>query len=160
MNTSPPDAPLPSTLGAVDLDPWIPKPSTRDIVDHLVQEINAAKRIAQEITSVQTLLDGMMEGTSGEGRKAEVVEKLTTELEDKRRRVEELEGILGVEREEKRVLEDRIRVMEDERAGLLQRQLELEETYAKEKEVFMEQEEEEEEQEEEEAETLVNRSEE
>jgi hypothetical protein len=145
-------------LGAVDLDPWIPKPSTRDIVDHLVQEINAAKQIAQEITSVQTLLDGMLEGATGEGGTSQVMEKVTRELEEKRRKVEELEGILGVEREEKRVLEERIRVMEDERAGLLQRQLELEDTrkeVQEKEEVVVE----EEAVEEEEVETLVNKDE-
>src|SRR5271155_2426520 len=113
MTPPPPDAPTPQTLGAVDLDPWIPKPSTRDIVDHLVQEINAAKQIAEEITCVQSVLDGMMEGTQVDGG---VVERVQRELEEKTRRVEELESILGVEREQKRVLEERIRVMEDERA--------------------------------------------
>lgn len=112
MAPPPPDAPTPATLGAVDLDPWIPKPSTRDIVDHLVQEINAAKQIAEEITSVQGILDGLIEGDTS----SNVVERVTRELEEKSRRVEELEGLLGVEREEKRILEERIRVMEDERA--------------------------------------------
>lgn len=113
MVPPPPDAPTPSTLGAVDLDPWIPKPSTRDIVDHLLQEINAAKQIAEEITSVQTVLDGMMEGTKADGS---LVERMTKELEEKTKRVDELEGLLGVVREEKRALEERIRIMEDERA--------------------------------------------
>ena len=67
-----------------------------------------------------------MEGTSSEGG---VVERVTKELEEKSKRVEELEGLLGAEREERRVLEERIRLMEDERAALLQRQLELEETH-------------------------------
>lgn len=113
MTPPPPDAPTPSTLGAVDLDPWIPKPSTRDIVDHLVQEINAAKQIAEEITSVQSVLDGLMEGTQVDGG---FIERVQRELDEKTRRVEELESLLGVEREEKRVLEEKIRVMEDERA--------------------------------------------
>ena len=117
MNPPPPDAPTPSTLGAVDLDPWIPKPSTRDIVDHLVQEINAAKQIAEEITSVQVVLDGMMEGRQEEAR---VMERVQRDLEEKTRRVEELEGLLGVEREERRILEERIRIMEDERAQKLE----------------------------------------
>jgi hypothetical protein len=112
MSPPPPDAPTPSTLGAVDLDPWIPKPTTRDIVDHLVQEINAAKQIAEEITCVQSVLDGMMEGESG----GDVIERVQKELEEKTKRVEELEGLLGSEREERRVLEERIRIMEDERA--------------------------------------------
>ena len=123
MNPPPPDAPTPSTLGAVDLDPWIPKPSTRDIVDHLVQEINAAKQIAEEITSVQGVLDGMMEGSQEE---AGVMERVQRELEEKTRRVEELEGLLGVEREERRILEERIRVMEDERAQKLEENTEKE----------------------------------
>ena len=114
MSPPPPEAPTPSTLGAVDLDPWIPKPTTREIVDHLVQEINAAKAIAEEITSVQAVLDGMMEGGNGEAR---VVERVQRELEEKSRRVEELEGLLGVEREERKALEERIRRMEDERAA-------------------------------------------
>ena len=114
MNPPPPEAPTPSTLGAVDLDPWIPKPSTRDIVDHLMQEINAAKQIAEEITSVQGVLDGMMEEGKLQGCfDGGIVEKVTKELEEKCRRVEELERVLGVEREEKRVLEERIRCMED-----------------------------------------------
>jgi hypothetical protein len=113
MVPPPPDAPTPSTLGAVDLDPCIPKPSTREIVDHLLNEINAAKQIAEEITSVQTVLDGMMEGSKADGS---LVERVTKQLEEKTRRVEELEGLLGVVREEKRVLEERIRIMEDERA--------------------------------------------
>jgi hypothetical protein len=122
MNPPPPEAPTPSTLGAVDLDPWIPKPSTRDIVDHLVQEINAAKAIAEEITSVQSVLDGMMEGTQVDGG---LVERVTRELEEKTRRVEELEGLLGVEREEKRILEERIRNLEDERAAMKERELSI-----------------------------------
>jgi hypothetical protein len=112
MSPPPPETPTPSTLGAVDLDPWIPKPSTRDIVDHLVQEINAAKQIAEEITCVQSVLDGMMVGEKA----GSVVERVQRELEVKTRRVEELEGLLGVEREERRGLEERIRRMEDERA--------------------------------------------
>jgi hypothetical protein len=118
MNPPPPETPTPSTLGAVDLDPWIPKPSTRDIVDHLVQEINAAKAIAEEITCVQGLLDGMMEGT--QVFEQGVVERVQRELEAKSRRVEELEELLGMEREEKRALEERIRIMEDERAAKLE----------------------------------------
>jgi hypothetical protein len=116
MSPPPPEAPTPSTLGAVDLDPWIPKPTTREIVDHLVQEINAAKAIAEEITSVQAVLDGMMEGEKGE---TGVVERVQRELEEKSRRVEELEGLLGMEREERRALEERIRRMEDERAAVV-----------------------------------------
>jgi hypothetical protein len=116
MSPPPPEAPTPSTLGAVDLDPWIPKPTTREIVDHLVQEINAAKAIAEEITSVQAVLDGMMEGEKGE---TGVVERVQKELEEKSRRVEELEGLLGMEREERRALEERIRRMEDERATVV-----------------------------------------
>ena len=118
MNPPPPDAPTPSGLGAVDLDPWIPKPSTRDIVDHLVQEINAAKQIAEEITSVQGVLDGMMEGSQEE---AGVMERVQRELDEKTRRVEELEGLLGVEREERRILEEKIRVLEDEKAQRLEK---------------------------------------
>ena len=114
MAPPPPEAPNPSTLGAVDLDPWIPKPTTREIVDHLVQEINAARAIAEEITSVQAVLDGMMEGGNGE---TGVVERVQRELAEKSRRVEELEGLLGAEREERRALEERIRMMEDERAA-------------------------------------------
>ncbi len=72
MSAPPAETPTPSTLGAIDLDPWIPKPSTRDIVDHLVQEINAAKQIAEEITCVQSMLDGMMQGESG----VDVVERV------------------------------------------------------------------------------------
>jgi len=112
MSPSQVEPPTPSSLGAVDLDPWIPKPSTRDIVDHLVQEINAAKQVADEITCVQKMLDGMMAGESG----GDVVQRVQRELEEKTRRVEELEGLLGVEREERRALEERIREMEDERA--------------------------------------------
>jgi hypothetical protein len=112
MAPPPPDAPTPSTLGAVDLDPWIPKPTTRDIVDHLVQEINAAKQIAEEITCVQSVLDGILEGESG----GDAIERVQKELEEKTKRVEELEGLLGAEREERRALEERIRIMEDERA--------------------------------------------
>ena len=112
--TSPqPDLPTPNKLGAVDLDPWIPKPSTKEIVGHLLEEITAAKQIAEEITCVQNMLDGMMEGTAADGG---VIEKVQKELEEKTRRVEELEGLLGVEREERRILEERIRIMEDERA--------------------------------------------
>jgi hypothetical protein len=118
MTPPPPEAPTPSTLGAVDLDPWIPKPTTREIVDHLMHEIDAAKAIAEEITSVQTVLDGMMEGGKGE---TGVVERVQRELEEKSRRVEELEGLLGVEREERRALEERIRRMEDERAAVVSR---------------------------------------
>ena len=77
-----------------------------------MQEINAAKQIAEEITCVQSMLDGMMQGESG----GDVVERVQRELEEKSRRVEELESLLGVEREERRQLEERIRVMEDERA--------------------------------------------
>jgi hypothetical protein len=110
MSPPPPEQPTPSTLGAVDLDPWIPKPSTRDIVDHLVQEINAAKQIAEEITAVQGVLDGMMEGGDVG------VEKVQKMLEEKTARVEELEGLLGIEREARRVLEERVKIMEDERA--------------------------------------------
>jgi hypothetical protein len=113
MIPPPPDAPTPSTLGAVDLDPWIPKLSARDIVDHLVHEINAAKELAQEITCVQSVLDGMMEGTQVE---TGIVEQVQKELEEKTKRVAELEELLGMEREEKRVLEEKIRTMEDERA--------------------------------------------
>lgn len=113
MAPPPRDAPTPGSLGAVDLDPWIPKPSTRDIVDHLVQEINAAKQIAEEITSVQNVLDSLLQdGDAG----TNVVERVQKELEEKTRRVLELESLLGVEREEKRALEERIRIMEDERA--------------------------------------------
>jgi hypothetical protein len=115
MSPPPPEQPTPSTLGAVDLDPWIPKPSTRDIVDHLVQEINAAKQIAEEITAVQVVLDGMMEGGDVG------VERVQRMLEEKSARVEELEGMLGVEREARRVLEERVKVMEDERAEKLLR---------------------------------------
>src|SRR5579859_3272920 len=114
MSPPPPDAPTPSTLGAVDLDPWIPKPSTRDIVDHLVAEINAAKAIAEEIGAVQVVLDGLVRDQrgdeDGDGRGRREVER---ELERERRRVVELEGLLGVEREERRVLEEKLRVMED-----------------------------------------------
>src|SRR5579862_6974992 len=112
MSAPPAETPTPSTLGAIDLDPWIPKPSTRDIVDHLVQEINAAKQIAEEITSVQNVLDGHLEGDTG----SSVVERVQKELEEKTRRVEELENLLGAEREEKRALEESIRNLEDERA--------------------------------------------
>ena len=110
MNPPPPEAPTVSTLGAVDLDPWIPKPSTRDIVDHLVQEINAAKQIAEEITSVQGVLDGMMEGSHED---AGVMERVQRELDEKTRRVEELEGLLGVEREERRRLSSGIRISQE-----------------------------------------------
>jgi hypothetical protein len=112
MVPPPPEAATPSRLGAIDLDPWIPKPSTMDIVDHLLQEINAAKQIASEITSVQNVLDSLLDGESG----TPVVERVQRELDEKTRRVEELESLLGMEREEKRALEERIRIMEDERA--------------------------------------------
>ena len=117
MGCTPPDAPTPSTVGAVDLDPWIPKPSTREIVDHLVQEINAAKQIAEEIGSVQSVLDGMIAGTKDDDG---LVQRVQKELEEKTRRVEELEGLLGLEREERRALEEKIRMMQDERATKLE----------------------------------------
>ena len=124
MSPPPPETPTPSTLSSVDLDPWIPKPSTRDIVDHLLQEINAARQIAEGIGSVQSVLDNMMADAQGEGQgmngegQGEGMERVRKELEEKCRRVEELEGLLGVEREERRILEDKIRIMEDQKAKL------------------------------------------